>query len=724
MLSSALRKVCAPLTYATSYLAATGEFPATYSPIHNHHICAFFHSLDEEYKILLPFIQSGFEHGDKAYHIVDPKTRVEHLRRLQSASIDVAAAEARRQLEVRGWQETYLRTGHFDQSNMIVLVEEILRSARLQGFPATRWISHMEWILEDRPAIEDFLEYESRLNYVIPKYRSPVVCVYNSAKYDLEIVMDVLRTHPAIMVSGIMYPNPFFVSPDELLRELREHRESVHLVKENAAEEGRRLQRAIRDLVALAILPATWLGREPGQIGDEMLSILINGLQLDAAHICLRQGDGAVIERSHAEGWPQFRQWLKSLDASAPGSDPIPKQQTAKLSAGGQVLNALLLPIGMDMRAGFIAVGSSRADFPGERDMLVLTIAANQGLIAYQNARLIHERERAATELKLLKEEVDRAPGDLLGSSPVIRKVQSAIRKVAPTDSTVLITGETGTGKELAAKAIHQWSRRADQPFISINCAALPASLIGSEIFGHEKGAFTGAAQRRLGRFELADKGTLFLDEVGELPPETQVLLLRVLEEQAFERLGGTEQVHVDVRLIAATNRDLQQAVEAGSFRSDLYYRLNVVPIHMPPLRDRKEDIPILTQRFIDYYAANLGRKIVRIDPATMDLLQSYRWPGNVRELQNVIERSLTLREGDTFSINVAWLTTARRRDHKGSLLDSITAYERELIENALHETKGKVAGHGGAARRLGVPSTTLESRIKVLSIDKNRFRG
>ena len=313
---------------------------------------------------------------------------------------------------------------------------------------------------------------------------------------------------------------------------------------------------------------------------------------------------------------------------------------------------------------------------------------------------------------------------DLLGSSPSIRSVISQIGKVAPTDSTVLITGETGTGKELAARAIHKRSRRAQQPFVSVNCAALPATLIASELFGHERGAFTGAELRRLGRFELANCGTLFLDEIGELSLEIQATLLRVLQERVIERVGGTEQIHVDVRIIAATNRDLKRAVDQGAFRSDLYYRLHVFPIEMPPLRDRKEDIPLLTRHFITRYAATLGRKITRIDPATIERFQSYPWPGNIRELQNVVERSLILCEDDTFTADGMWSAISQTGTHKGSLFENVAAYERELIENALRQSAGKVSGSVGAARRLGIPSTTLESRIKALNINKNRFRA
>jgi transcriptional regulator with GAF, ATPase, and Fis domain len=309
-----------------------------------------------------------------------------------------------------------------------------------------------------------------------------------------------------------------------------------------------------------------------------------------------------------------------------------------------------------------------------------------------------------------------------VGTSPAIQSVLAKISRVARTDSTVLITGETGTGKELVARAIHKQSKRADQPFVSVNCAVLPVTLIASELFGHEKGAFTGAEQRRLGRFELANGGTIFLDEIGELPPETQVMLLRVLQERTIERVGGGQQIFVDVRVLAATNRDLQACITGGTFRSDLFYRLNVFPISVPPLRERKEDIPALLHHFVDRCAIH-GKRIRTIDPATLPALESYHWPGNIRELQNIVERSLILCDGGTFSVDVAWLTGAAPHNGGGSLPERVMGYEKEIIEGALKESKGKVAGPTGASKLLGIPSTTLESRIKILRINKNRFK-
>ena len=330
-------------------------------------------------------------------------------------------------------------------------------------------------------------------------------------------------------------------------------------------------------------------------------------------------------------------------------------------------------------------------------------------------------------ETVALREEAESASivEEIVGTSPALAAVLSLTRKVAGTDSTVLITGETGTGKELVARAIHRRSRRASRAFVALNCAALPRDLIASELFGHEKGAFTGAVQRRLGRFELAHGGTIFLDEVGELPPDTQVGLLRVLQEREFERVGGREQIRVDVRVIAATNRDLTEAMADGRFRDDLFYRLNVFPLEMPPLRERREDIPVLVEYFISRYARSAGKRFSRVRKRTLDCLKSYSWPGNVRELQNVIERSVIVSDGDEFTVDERWLTPRGERSSAGiGLSGALTAREKAMVEDALRTTAGRVFGPSGAATLLGIPRSTLESRIRALKIDKSRFRA
>ena len=349
----------------------------------------------------------------------------------------------------------------------------------------------------------------------------------------------------------------------------------------------------------------------------------------------------------------------------------------------------------------------------------------------------IDERKRAETELGALKDqlykenlvlrdEVDRTSmfEEIVGTSPALQPVLARVAKVARTDSTVLITGETGTGKELVARAIHRRSARGSRAFVSVNCAAVPRELIASELFGHEKGAFTGATQRRLGRFELAHGGTIFLDEVGDLPMETQVALLRVLQEREFERVGGSASVRVDVRVIAATNRDLPAAIEAGTFRSDLFYRLNVFPIAVPALRERADDIPLLVEYFIDRYARKAGKTIRRVNKRTLDHLRSYPWPGNVRELQNVIERSVIVCDTDEFTVDESWLSARPAIEGRLALSGTLAAHEKAIIEDALRASGGRVFGPSGAAARLGIPRSTLESKIRALRINKSRFRA
>jgi len=427
-------------------------------------------------------------------------------------------------------------------------------------------------------------------------------------------------------------------------------------------------------------------------------------------------------------GWPdQYRDLAIRNGIRAAWSQPI-------LTKDNQVL-------------GTFALYSSESRVPTDADLALIEGAGRIALIAIEGQRSRAERkqarialEKAFEEIKILKDqlykenlalrdEVDRASmfEEIVGNSSALKALLSRIAKVAPTDSTVLITGETGTGKELIARAVHKRSKRSGRAFVSVNCAALAPSLISSELFGHEKGAFTGATQRRLGRFELADGGTIFLDEVGELPADTQVALLRVLQEREFERVGGANPVHVDVRLITATNRDLEAATASGTFRSDLYYRLNVFPIEVPPLRERKDDVLMLLEYFVKRYASKAGKHFRKIDKRTLELFQSYDWPGNIRELQNVIERSVVLSSGDVFSVDEAWLSKqplrARSRLQASQSASGESHREQEIIEAALRESRGRVSGPSGAAATLRIPASTLESKIKALKIRKDQFK-
>ena len=358
-------------------------------------------------------------------------------------------------------------------------------------------------------------------------------------------------------------------------------------------------------------------------------------------------------------------------------------------------------------------------------------VCDNQGQVTrwYVACTDIEDRKRAEERLQeenvALREEIDKTSmfEEIVGASPALTAVLSLVSKVAGSDSTVLITGETGTGKELVARAIHRRSGRSSRAFVAVNCAAIPRELIASELFGHEKGAFTGALQRRLGRFELANGGTIFLDEVAELSPDTQAALLRVLQERELERVGGRETIHVDVRVIAATNRDLIDAVASGTFREDLFYRLNVFPLEMPSLRERKQDIPVLVEYFIHRFARKAHKTFRRVSKRTLDRLQSYPWPGNVRELQNVIERSVIVCDTDEFTVDESWLSTGSKVQAAGALSSKLSAYEKAIIEEALRASGGQVFGPAGAAARLRIPRSTLESRIRALRINKSRFR-
>ena len=339
----------------------------------------------------------------------------------------------------------------------------------------------------------------------------------------------------------------------------------------------------------------------------------------------------------------------------------------------------------------------------------------------------VKAEERIRNENLALREQIDRDSmfEDIVGSSESLRKVLRQVTKVARSDSTVLILGETGTGKELIARAIHKRSARAERAFIAVNCAAIPPSLIASELFGHEKGAFTGATQRRLGRFEAANGGTVFLDEVGDLPPDVQIALLRVLQEREIERVGSNGPIPVDVRALAATHRDLNALVAEGKFREDLLYRLAVVPIEIPPLRERLADVPLLVEYFIDRFGKRAGKKFTTIDKKSLKLFEGYSWPGNVRELQNVIERAVILCEGETFSVEESWIKReppprfARPEPLSGVLVKQ----EKQIIEAALAESNGRISGTAGAAAKLGLPSRTLDSKIKRLKINKYKFK-
>src|SRR3954449_9002664 len=478
-------------------------------------------------------------------------------------------------------------------------------------------------------------------------------------------------------------------------------------------------RRALADVVALTALPAVWAGYHLRQIVDDVADVLLRVDDLEFVYVALKTNGAPVV----AARSKQRDGDLHAITAAA--------EQLLASSDGSSVSIADPLNVDRSLRATVHIIGgesdlaivaaSADPDFPTETDLLLMAVIAN-------HAKTVIGRKRAeelVEENVLLRNEIDERllMGSVIGVSRAIRSVLSNVDKVAPTDATVLITGETGTGKELIAREIHRRSRRAAGPLIAVHSAAFPAGLIASELFGHERGSFTGAMQRRIGRFEIASRGTIFLDEVGELPPEIQVALLRVLQERTFERVGGSQTLRTEARVIAATNRDLLKMVREGTFREDLYYRLNVFPIHIPPLRERPEDIPVLFEHFPAILGRRLGKPMKRIAKMTMRRAMEYPWPGNVRELENVIERGVILSSGDELVIPPDCQIPSGKIARGGALPGRLDEMETSAIEQALTESGGRVGGHGGAAERLGLRPTTLSSKLHKYRIDPARFR-
>ena len=425
-----------------------------------------------------------------------------------------------------------------------------------------------------------------------------------------------------------------------------------------------------------------------------------------------------LARNAHSYAWEAFDKRKPSLridlyrDRRTPVEEALYEEGLRSLVAAPLLLNGKSI--------GTLNLGSQTAGQFHEADATFLQEIANQVALAVGNVQAHTEIARLKSQLEednayLMEEIKDEHDFEqIIGRSPSIKMILKQVRTVARSDSTVFITGETGTGKELVARAIHHASNRKGRPLIKVNCAALPSGLVESELFGHEKGAFTGALMRRIGRFEQADGGTLFLDEVGDLAPELQVKLLRVLQEREFERIGGKETIKVDVRLVAATNQDVLKAMKEGRFRSDLYYRLNVIPIRMPALRERPDDIPLLVSHFARKHGARIGRFFDRVGQATIAALTHYSWPGNVRELENVIERAVLLSAGDTLRIRDDLLLTTPARKQSD---DTLATVERKHIGAVLERTSGLISGPNGAAGILGLHPNTLRSRMQKLGL-------
>lgn len=531
------------------------------------------------------------------------------------------------------------------------------------------------------------------------------------------------------------------------------------------------------DLIGVVALPAAWNGCAPAEIVHTLLDALLGMLHLDFVYLWLKDSLGErpleVVRGPRLQTLAGIGESLKRWSA-----DRVPNPPRVVDALGDEDLTMIRLPLGLEGEMGILVAGSRRADFPARTERLLLTVAANQAAVGLQGARLLSEQKRVAQDLdrkvaqrteelaaanrelqaEILKEQSLAAENlkaceeiaalkarleiqntylqdeirnqhnfeEILGNSPELLKLLDRVELAAPVDANVLIMGETGVGKELIARAIHSRSRRKDTPLVKVNCGAIPSGLVESELFGHVRGAFTSASERRIGRFELANNGTLFLDEVGELPLETQVKLLRVLQEQEFEPLGSNLTIKVNVRIIAATNRNLEDALQSGRFRSDLYYRLNVIPLQVPALRDRRSDIPQLVTAFLQQSAQRMGKPVRFVSRETMSLLTDYSWPGNIRELQNVIERGVVLSRGSTLKLGVDLLpmeasdagieprVIAETKDS-----DSLEEIQRRHVLRVLEKTGWKISGPRGAGAILDIHPNTLRSLMHRLGIQR-----
>jgi formate hydrogenlyase transcriptional activator len=502
---------------------------------------------------------------------------------------------------------------------------------------------------------------------------------------------------------------------------------------EDRIDEIRRLQRCINDLVSLLALPALWGGREPSQVVGILLDVLLSILRLDFVYTRVKVGAGGSpteavrvaqdqdMSREPSDVIRVLQEWV---NLHRPNSDcRVPNP----VGAGEVSIAHFWLGIEKDM--GVVVAGSQRADFPTNEETLLLKVAVNQAVIELQRAQVCAEQERADeiervktqlhAENTYLREELntDQRWDEIVGESKILKKALKLVEQVAPTSACVLIQGETGTGKELIARAIHRLSDRKEHPFVKLNCAAIPTGLLESEMFGHERGAFTGAIAQKSGRFELAHRGTIFLDEVGDISLELQAKLLRVLQEREFERLGSNRTIRVDVRLVAASNRNLEQMVEEGAFRGDLYYRLKVFPIVVPPLRERSEDIPLLIRFFTQKHSRELKRPITNIPAETTNALCRYAWPGNIRELENFLERCVIVSPGETLEAPLAELRPASTQPSRAATLQDA---EREHIRQALHACRWVIAGPSGAAAKLGLKRTSLQYKMQKLGITRS----
>jgi transcriptional regulator with PAS, ATPase and Fis domain len=693
------------------------------------HFCLFYETRADLLETLVCYLKAGLENQEFCLWVVAEPISIEDatgaLKRaipgfdqyLSDQSIEIVAA--------RDW---YFPDGIFDLNRVIRGWNEKLARASAGGYAGVRVTGDTAWL--EKKDWKDFCEYEESLNQAVANQHLAVLCTYPLAACGAAEILDVVRTHQfavtrrrggwdVVETAGHKQAKAEIKRlNEELEQRVRERTSQLTAANRELTKEVLQRQRAeAAQRRSEAYLAEAQRLTHTGSFG----------WRVSTGEILWSEETFRIFQYDRTTK-PTVQLILHRVHARDIASV---KQTIERASQDGKAFDheyRLVMPDGSIKHVHVVAHALS--DESGEREFVGAVTDMTAAKQAFEEIQKL--KDQLYRENLALKEEVDQSSmfEEIVGSSEALRRVLAQVAKVAQFDSTVLILGETGTGKELIARAIHKRSNRSMNAFVRVNCAAIPPSLIASELFGYEKGAFTGALQRRLGRFELADGGTIFLDEVGELPAETQIALLRVIQEREFERVGGSQSISVDVRVLAATNRDLIAAVNSRTFRQDLFYRLNVFPIVMPPLRERLDDIPLLVEYLIERYAKKGGKNITSITKRTLDLFQAYDWPGNIRELQNVVERAIVLCEGDTFFVDETWLNCESPQEKRRPTtvergLGRLDANrEKEMIEAALLESKGRIAGPGGAADKLGIPRSTLESKIRTLGINKHIFKA
>ena len=672
------------------------------------HLCLIYETREEEFAVVIPFVRIGLERGEKCIYIADDNTTGAVLDAMRSHGIDVDSALRARALIVTNKQKAYLKQGYFQPDSMICFLTEATDAAKAAGFSALRVTGEMTWALGDNLGVERLIEYEAKLNCFFPESDCLAICQYNRRRFSPETILDVIRTHPIVIRDDRVCKNFYYVPADEFLSPNQSARKVerllTHIKERGHAEEARKkardeleigvlertadFQRASEQLKA-EIMERKRAEDEKARLEEQLRSTLLDG-------IVTIDHNGTVLTINSAAAL-----LLSVIPEEAIGT-------SLREFCRGRVLIADVVEKALD--TGELVREYEVSGYNGGRRW-------NHSLSVMPLARGTEEGAvlviRDVSRLRTLEREVaDRFSFEnIIGKSPSMMHIFEMIRHLADTDTTVLIQGPSGTGKELVAAALHYHSVRHAGPLVKVSCSALPDTLLESELFGHVRGAFTGATENRVGRFELAHGGTIFLDEVGDISPSLQKRLLRVLQEREIERVGSSKTIKINVRVVAATNCHLSELVSRGVFREDLYYRLNVVTIHLPPLCERREDIPLMIRYFLDKIQLNLGRVINGMDPVAMEMLIHYDWPGNVRQLENALERAVVLcRDGyirpENLPPELAGSAKTEVRQEQ-TIRGTIESRELQQILDSVGWNRSR------AAKRLGVHRNTVSRRIK-----------